>query len=115
MKTSTAGVTHTSYSFGRWDGCQGWMCSQGRGCALRVHGTGQVSAASLRGQERRKQAAGAGRMVSPLPMPCETAGNIAIVNCSSGMWGGSVNQYFTTAHLPDPCSGVAEVGQRGRK
>lgn len=34
-------------------------------CALRVRGTGQVSAASLGEQERGKQAAGAGGMVSP--------------------------------------------------
>lgn len=81
------------------------------GCALRVHGTGQVSAASLGKQERGKQAAGAGRMVSPLPVPCETAGSGVIVYSSSGMWDGSVNQYFTTAYLPGPCFGVAEVGQ----
>lgn len=35
-------------------------------CALGLHETGQVSAALLWEQERGKQAAGAGRMVSPL-------------------------------------------------
>lgn len=84
-------------------------------CALRVHGTGQVSAASLGGTGDGKQAADAGRMVSPLPVPCETAGNSVIVYSSCGMWGVSVSWYFTMAYLPGPCFGVGKVGQGGRK
>ena len=52
----------------------GYVAGEG-GQALRLRGAGQVSAASQGGHERDKQAAGAGRLVSSLPAPCETAGN----------------------------------------
>lgn len=51
----------------------------------RFHGTGEVSAALLGEQESGKQAAGADRMVSSLPVSCETAGNSVIVYSSCGM------------------------------
>lgn len=62
-------------------------CAAGEGGrALRLRGMGQVSAASQRGHERGEQAAGAGRVVSPLPAPCETVGNgvIAYSSCACG-------------------------------
>lgn len=82
--------------------------------ALRVHGTGQVSSIPG-GTGEGKQAADAGRMVSPLPVPCETAGNSVIVYSSYGMWGVSVNWDFAVAYLPGPCFGVGQVGQGGCK
>lgn len=60
-------------------------CAAGEGGqAVRFGGTGQVSAASGGEHERGKQAAGAGRLVSPLPVPCETAGN-GVVACGMGL------------------------------
>lgn len=54
------------------------------------------------GNEGGEQAAGAGRLASPLPVPCETAGNGVIAYSSRGVRDGSVNQYFTMADPAKP-------------
>lgn len=63
----------------------------GQGRSLRHLGAG--------GRERGVQAAGAGGLASPLPVPCETAGNgvLAYSSCD-----GPVNRCFATAYLPAP-------------
>lgn len=91
------------------------MCSQGRQMCTEGPWDRAGLCSIPRGTGDGKQAADAGRMVSPLPVPCETAGNSVIVYSSCGMWGVSVNWYFTMAYLPGPCFGVGKVGQGGRK